>query len=137
MKMLIQGIKTIMVVLGMMMLTVFTTDVSQAREMEMERKDFNPLQSGEIQGLGKKGGGGTPAPPADPHCANGSVGPVEHSTVSRACKVNGQDGVKTCYHKMVKCLSGPGEEEYAHSENCGPCVALPTQPGQTQTPTGR
>ena len=135
--MLIQGIKTIMVVLGMMMLTVFTTDVSQAREMEMERKDFNPLQSGEIQDLGKKGGGGTPAPPADPHCANGSVGPVEHSTVSRACKVNGQDGVKTCSHKWVKCIGGVGEKEYATSENCGPCVPLATGAGQVQTPDGR
>ena len=86
----------------------------------MELKDLNPRQSGDIKGLGKKGGGGTPTPPADPHCTNGSVGPITTSTVTRACKVNGQDGVMTCSQKMVKCLSGPGEQEYAHTENCGP-----------------
>ena len=131
-----KGCPTSMVVLGLMVLTLVSLDLGQAREMEMERKDLNPLQSGEVQGLGKKGGGGTPSPPADPYCANGSVGPVTTSTVSRACKVNGQDGVKTCSQKMVKCLSGPGEPEYASTENCGPCVALGTQPGQVQTPTG-
>ena len=131
-----QGIKLIMAVLGMLVLAVVSIDLSQARELEMERKDLKPLQSDAVQGLGKKGGGGTPSPPADPYCANGSVGPVTTSTVSRACKVNGQDGVKTCSQKMVKCLSGPGEPEYAHSENCGPCVALGNQPGQVQTPTG-
>lgn len=132
-----KALSTIMAIMGLMVVTAFSIDVSLALEMEMERKDLKPLQSGEMQGLGKKGGGGTPAPPADPYCPNGYAGPVEHSTVNRACKVNGQDGVKTCYHKMVACLSGAGEPDYAHSENCGPCVALSTQPGQTQTPTGR
>lgn len=131
-----QGSGFIMAVLGMILLAGVSIDLIQAREMEMERKDVRPLQSGDIQGLGKKGGGGTPSPPADPYCANGSVGPVTTSTVSRACKVNGQDGVMTCSQKMVKCLSGPGEPEYAHTENCGPCVALKGSPGQAQTPTG-
>ena len=132
-----KSFKTIMGVLGMLLVTAFSIDVSLALEMEMERKDLKPLQSGEIQHLGKKGGGGTPAPPADPHCTNGSVGPVTHSTITRACKVNGQDGVKTCSHKWVKCLGGPGEAEYATSENCGPCVPLATGAGQVQTPDGR
>jgi len=131
-----EGIKLIMAVLVMFPLTVVSIDLGQAREMEMERKDLKPLQSDAVQGLGKKGGGGTPAPPADPHCTNGSVGPVTRSTITRACKVNGQDGVKTCSHKWVKCIGGIGEAEYATSENCGPCVALGTQPGQAQTPTG-
>lgn len=129
--------RTILAVMGWIVLTVVLSDGSQAREMEMERKDLTPLQSGEVQGLGKKGGGGTPAPPADPHCTNGSVGPVTHSTITRACKVNGQDGVKTCSHKWVKCLSGIGEKGYATSENCGPCVPLATGAGQVQTPDGR
>ncbi|MGD9851145.1 MAG: hypothetical protein AB7T38_07750 [Nitrospirales bacterium] len=132
-----QGSGFVMAMLGMFLLAGVSIDLIQAREMEMERKDVKPFQSDEIQGLGKKGGGGMPSPPADPYCANGSVAPVTTSTVSRACKVNGQDGVMTCSQKMVKCLSGPGEPEYAHTENCGPCVTLPTQPGQTQTPTGR
>lgn len=133
----IKGSHFMMAALGMWLLTGVSIDVSRAREMAIEQKDLKPLQSGEIQGLGKKGGGGTPSPPADPYCANGSVGPVTTSTVSRACKVNGQDGVMTCSQKMVKCLGGPGEPEYAHTENCGPCVALANQPGQAQTPTCR
>ena len=101
-----------------------------------EQKGVNKVNPKEIITSGKKG---SPAPPADPQCPMGSspVGPVTHSTESRACKIDGKDGTKNCYHKMVACLSGPGEQEYAHSENCGPCVALKTQPGQTQTPTGQ
>ena len=121
----------------MLVVMVFSIDVSLALEMEKKRQDLTPLQSGEIKDWGKKGGGGTPTPPADPYCPNGSAGPVEHSTINRECEVNGKKGMKTCYHKMVACIGGAGEPDYAHSENCGPCVALPTQPGQTTTPTGQ
>jgi len=116
--------------------TLSAMDQGWAGELQFEKNKMNPIDPKEVITSGKKGG---PAPPADPQCPIGSspVGPVTHSTESRACKVDGKDGTKSCYQKMVACLSGPGEQEYAHSENCGPCVALKTQPGQTQTPTGR
>jgi len=131
-----QGIKLIMAVLGMLVLTVVSIDLSQAREMELQ--EMNPLQSNDIKAAGKKKGG-TPAPPLNPQCPIGSsqVGPMTTSSFSRACKVNGQDGTQSCSSKFINCLSGAGEPDHAYTENCGPCMALPTQPGQTQTPTGR
>jgi hypothetical protein len=109
----------------------------------LEGKELTPrLKSGApevVVSPGKKGGGGQPAPPADPQCPIGSssVGPIDHSTFNRACSVKGKPGVQSCYRKMVQCLGGPGEPQSASTESCGPCVASPTQPGQTQSPTGR
>ena len=134
-----KGRRTIMAVMGLMLVTVFSIDLSLALEMEMERKELKPLQAEDIKTLGSKKGG-TPAPPPDPQCPIGStpVGPMTTSTFSRACKVNGQDGTQSCSSKYVKCLGEqPGTPDHAYTENCGPCVALPTQPGQAQTPTGR
>ena len=115
-------------------------DVAQAREKKpqtLNPSKVRPLDQ-DLKGLGQKGGGETPDPPADPSCTHGSVGPITHETVKKSCKVDGKDGTKTCYIKSVKCLSGPGESEYAQTENCGKCFVLPNQnPGQTQTPSGQ
>ncbi len=115
-------------------------DNVQAKEKKpqtLNPSKVRPFDRG-LKSLGQKGGGETPDPPADPSCAHGSVGPITHETVKKSCKVDGNDGQKTCYIKSVKCLSGPGESEYAQTENCGKCLVLPNQdPGETQTHTGQ
>ena len=86
---------------------------------------------------GKKGG--PAAPPADPVCPIGSsaVGPIDHSEFSQACTEKGKAGTQQCYRKTVHCLSGPGEPDYVSTQRCGRCIPSPTQPGQTQSPSGR
>ena len=128
--------KTLLGGMGLLLMVAGLFDVSHAREMEMQ--ELNPLQSQDEKAFGKKGGG-TPAPPPNPQCPIGSsqVGPMTTSSFSRACKMNGQDGTQQCSSKFIHCLGEPGTPDHAYTENCGPCVVLPSQPGQTQTPTGR
>lgn len=127
---------TTFIIVAMFAFILTTMNQVGATELQFEKKGLSEVNPKEIITSGKKG---DPAPPADPQCPMGSspTGPVTHSTETRTCKIDGKDGVKSCYHKMVACLGGPGEPQYAHSENCGPCVPVNTQPGQTQTPTGR
>ncbi|MET0515751.1 MAG: hypothetical protein ABW047_10560 [Nitrospiraceae bacterium] len=129
-------VKILLGILGVLSFTWVTMERTLAAELQMEGQ-LNPMKPEDLKNAGKKGG--PPAPPADPQCPIGSspVGPIEHSTVTRACKVNGKDGVKSCYHKMVACTGGAGEPSHAHSENCGPCVVSPDKPGQMESPTGR
>jgi hypothetical protein len=97
----------------------------------------NPTTPEVVVSPAKKGR--PPAAPPDPQCPIGSsaVGPIDHSTFSQSCTVKGKPGTQSCYRKIVQCVSGPGEPQHASTQNCGPCVATPTQPGQTQSPTGR
>ncbi len=125
------AVRTTFVIATLLVLTLSAIDHVWATELQFEQKKLNKVNPKEVITSGKKRG---PAPPADPQCPIGSspVGPVTHSTESRSCKIDGKDGTKNCYHKMVACLSGPGEQEYAFSENCGPCVAF-TQKSGTKT----
>ena len=135
-----RGIIAMMAALLFMFSSGVVLVIVQAKEKKAQivrPSEVRPYDS-TLKGLGKKGGGGTPDPPADPHCTHGSVGPITHETVKKSCRVDGKDGTKTCYIKSVACLSGPGEDEYAQTENCGSCFVLPNRdPGQVETPTGR
>lgn len=133
----LRHLRTIIGTLGCFSLLAFATDMTLAAEKQLAPKELSPSKPNDAQNLGKKGGGGTPAPPSNPYCVNGYAGPIEHSTEQHACKVNGQSGAQSCYVKRVQCLSGIGEAQYASTQNCGPCVAVKGQPGQTQTPSGR
>jgi len=114
-----------------MMLNSTCFGILSAQATELNQ---NPANSTVISSSGKKGGGSRPAPPMDPYCPNGAVGPVTDEQITKPCKVGGKDGSKICYIKIQRCLSGPGEDDYAQTENCGKCMVLPGgTPGQTQT----
>ncbi|MGB0909224.1 MAG: hypothetical protein ACPGYT_02585, partial [Nitrospirales bacterium] len=51
-------------------------DIAQAKEKKpqsLNPSKVRPVDQG-LRGLGQKGGGQTPDPPADPSCSHGSVG---------------------------------------------------------------
>lgn len=119
---------------GLLLVLVFLLNAAilqGALATEKKQTMANPFEvipdESKLEGLSAKKGGGTPSPPADPVCARGSVGPITHETVSKPCKKDGKDGTKVCYVKWVACLSGPGEPEYASSENCGACMVVSGQ----------